>query len=97
MSVDVTIRFPQIDAAGILFYPRCFELLARYFERTPIDASPVTMQTTFTHPLRLGDRIALQLEQDGSTMGLLGDASGARVLSCGVAGRVSRVGRVRWV
>ena len=63
MSVDVTIRFPQIDAAGILFYPRCFELLARYFERTPIEAAPVTMKTTFTHPLRLGDRITLQLEQ----------------------------------
>ncbi|MEM7501256.1 MAG: thioesterase family protein [Pseudomonadota bacterium] len=63
--MDVTIRFPQIDAAGILFYPRCFELLSRYFERTPVDAAPVSMQTTFAHPLRLGDRISLQLEQEG--------------------------------
>lgn len=65
MTVDVTIRFPQIDAAGIMFYPRCFELLARHFQGSPLDTTPISVRTTFAHPLRLGDRITLRLDEQG--------------------------------
>ena len=65
MAVNVTIRFPQIDAAGIMFYPRCFELLTRYFPESPLESAPFSIKTRFLRPLRLGDQIDIQFAEDG--------------------------------
>lgn len=56
----VTIRFPQCDPAGIVFYPRYFEMLLRQFPDAPVGAVPVAVRTRFLRPNRLGDTIELR-------------------------------------
>jgi acyl-CoA thioesterase FadM len=53
----VTIRFPQVDPAGIIFYPRYFELVQRYFPDIRFGGPPAAIKTRFLKPNRLGDRI----------------------------------------
>ena len=57
-----TIRFPQVDAAGIVFYPRYFEMIAHSFPWLPLEAPPYALETQFLKPNRLGDRLNLELE-----------------------------------
>lgn len=75
--MDITIRFPQIDVAGIMFYPRCFELLQRYFPDSPLENAPFGMRTTFAQPLRLGDRVSLALERDDERWAFSGASRGS--------------------
>jgi acyl-CoA thioesterase FadM len=56
---EVTIRFPQIDAAGIVFYPRYFEMAQRCFPDCPLSTVPFAVTTEFLRPNRLGDVLDL--------------------------------------
>ena len=48
-----------------MFYPRCFELLAKYFPTSPLDRAPYAMKTRFLRPLRLGDQIDIGFSEEG--------------------------------
>ena len=61
-AATFTIRFPQVDAAGIVFYPRYFEMIARCFPWLPLDAPPYVVDTQFLKPNRLGDQLNLEVE-----------------------------------
>jgi len=56
----VTIRFPQVDPAGIVFYPRYFEAVARCFPVLPFAEPPFAIRTRFLKPNRLGDRLDIR-------------------------------------
>lgn len=47
-----------------MFYPRCFELLARSFPGSVLERPPFAMRTRFFRPLRLGDRIGLDYSEN---------------------------------
>lgn len=64
MERTVTIRFSHIDGAGIVFYPRYFELLSELFAELPFAKTPFAMQTDFLRANYLGDEI--QITFDGS-------------------------------
>jgi len=55
----VTIRFPHVDHAGIMFYPRYVELLHANFPQLPLFSTPLRFSMEFRRPNRLGDRIEL--------------------------------------
>jgi 4-hydroxybenzoyl-CoA thioesterase len=59
---EFTIRFPQVDPAGIVFYPRYFEMVYRSFPNLPFATSPLAIRTRFLRPNRLGDQLNLRLE-----------------------------------
>lgn len=61
-ACEVVIRFPQVDPAGIVFYPRYFEMVQRAFPALPINRFPCGVKTQFLRPNRFGDRIELSLE-----------------------------------
>jgi len=61
-SATASIRFAHVDGAGIVFYPRYFELLARHFESLSY-AAPIAINAEFRSPNRLGDRIDLILDK----------------------------------
>lgn len=60
----VTIRFPQTDPAGIVFYPRYFEMVLRLFPGVPFTDLPVAFKTQFLKPNRLGDRLSIEFRHD---------------------------------
>lgn len=75
---ECTVRFPQLDPAGIMFYPRYFELVYRHFPDIPLADPPFAVRTDFLKPVRLGDRLRLRAERgalasDWSVTGLVGD------------------------
>lgn len=72
MSEQFTVRFPHIDAAGIMFFPRYFEMLARKFDDSPLDQAPLAMRTRFIRPCRLGDRISVEFNHDTDGWSYLG-------------------------
>lgn len=55
----VTIRFPHVDNAGIVFYPRYIELLQKHFPDLPIFTTPAAFTIEFRRPNRLGDKIEI--------------------------------------
>ena len=61
-SAANTIRFPQVDPAGIVFYPRYFEMVARSFPWLSLDRPPFGIETRFLKPNRLGDQLTLKVE-----------------------------------
>jgi len=63
---QLTVRFPQLDPAGIMFYPRFFELIYRFFPEVPLATTPFTVRTDFLKPVRLGDRLHLLYERGES-------------------------------
>jgi 4-hydroxybenzoyl-CoA thioesterase len=71
-----TIRFPQVDPAGIVFYPRYFEMVYRCFPALPFGQAPLGIKTQFLKPNRLGDRLSLHFEAGRlwSVTGRFGDA-----------------------
>ena len=76
MSVDITVRFPQIDVAGIMFFPRYYELLLRYFPDSPISTTPLAMRTRFLRSNRMGDRIRLSFSSDAESWHYSGTTDG---------------------
>jgi acyl-CoA thioesterase FadM len=71
----VTIRFPQCDPAGIVFYPRYFEMLLRQFPDSPLARTPLAVSTRFFRSNRLGDRIGLEFN-DGDDWSYVGSMDG---------------------
>ena len=59
MERTVTIRFSHIDGAGIVFYPRYFEMLSELFADLPFAMAPFAMQTDFLKPNYLGDQLSV--------------------------------------
>lgn len=55
----VTIRFPHVDNAGIVFYPRYLEILHKHFPALPIFETPAAFELEFRKPNRLGDRLEI--------------------------------------
>jgi 4-hydroxybenzoyl-CoA thioesterase len=76
-GIDLTVRFAHVDAAGIVFYPRYFEMLNELVERWFAEdlgrsfaeihnerkfGTPTTgLETRFLRPSRLGDVIRFEL------------------------------------
>ncbi|MDH3441201.1 MAG: acyl-CoA thioesterase [Gammaproteobacteria bacterium] len=58
-TCEIMIRFPQVDPAGIVFYPRYFEMVQRCFPDVPFSRFPVGVKTQFLKPNRFGDRMKL--------------------------------------
>ena len=63
----MTIRFPQIDAAGIVFYPRYIEMALKHFPDCPLSATPVAVRTEFLRPNRLGDVLEVEYLNGGES------------------------------
>ena len=84
MERTVTIRFSHIDGAGIVFYPRYFELLSELFSDLPFAQAPFAMQTDFLKPNYLGDQVNIAGQANGddwSFTGRMDDAMHFSVLS----------------
>jgi len=73
----VTFRFPQVDPAGIGFYPRYFELVSRHFPDAPFLVYPTAIKTQFLKPNRFGDQISLSFERDADDWSISGRMNGA--------------------
>ena len=67
LEQSATIRFSHVDAAGIVFYPRYFELLAEKFPVLPISSAPFAMLIEFLRPNHLGDQVRILYECNEST------------------------------
>jgi acyl-CoA thioesterase FadM len=61
------IRFSHIDGAGIVYYPRYFEMLADSFPQQFAMLHPAQLELTFRHPVRLGERLYLQQKAPGAS------------------------------
>ena len=67
MERTVTIRFSHIDGAGIVFYPRYFEMLGELFTELSFAKVPFAMQTDFLKPNYLGDQLDIARESNSSS------------------------------
>lgn len=67
MERTITIRFSHIDDAGIVFYPRYFEILSELFSDLPFAKVPFAMQTEFLNSNVLGDEVVVSYENDSSS------------------------------
>ena len=67
MERTVTIRFSHIDGAGIVFYPRYFEMLGEFFTDLPFANAPFAIQTDFLKPNYLGDQLDIARESNSSS------------------------------
>ena len=72
MDQALTIRFSHVDGAGIVFYPRYFEMLSELFTDLPIAKAPFAMQTDFLKPNYLGDQLSVTSESDASDWSFTG-------------------------
>ena len=66
---SVVVRFSHIDAAGIIFYPRYFELLSQAYPESPFAVPPFAMKTEYRKPNRLGDKVRIAHDANGSAPG----------------------------
>ena len=73
-NCNITIRFPQVDPAGIVFYPRYFEMVQRCFPDVAFSRFPGGIKTQFLKPNRFGDRITLSFNRgaDGDDWSVTG-------------------------
>ena len=78
---EVTIRFPQVDPAGIVFYPRYFEMVLKCFPDLPVGRTPVGVKTQFLKPNRLGDRLSLHYESQSDHWTVTGRMNGSDYFS----------------
>jgi len=62
----VTIRFPHVDNAGIIFYPRYIELLLKHLPGLPLFSPPTAFVIEFRKANRLGDKIQIVLDSAAS-------------------------------
>lgn len=72
----VTIRFSHVDAAGIVFYPRYFEMLVRSFPQLAAAREQFRVDTEFMRPNKLGDRMGLTARQTSSGLAMSGGQHG---------------------
>ncbi len=68
-SQSIVVRFSHIDAAGIMFYPRYFELLSQAFPVVPFATAPFAMTTMFRKSNELGDTIRITYDAGGPADG----------------------------
>ncbi|HET6565766.1 MAG TPA: hypothetical protein VFG52_10170 [Xanthomonadales bacterium] len=61
------IRFSQIDGAGIVYYPRYFEMLEDSFPESFAIRQSAELETRFQNPVRLGEQLLLEA-QPGETV-----------------------------
>lgn len=78
MEREITIRFSHIDGAGIVFYPRYFEMLSELFAHLPFAEAPFAIQTDFLKPNYLGDQVDISYDNndppgDWAFTGRIGD------------------------
>jgi len=104
-TAHTQVRFGQVDAAGIVFYPRFFEMLNAAVEDwfaqgigvdfatlhlgRGLGAPTVHLETDFTLPCRLGEKIAITLQVER-----LGERSATLAFVFEVAGEARLRGRV---
>jgi acyl-CoA thioesterase FadM len=67
MERTITIRFSHIDDAGIVFYPRYFEILSELYPDPPFSTAPFAMQTEFVNSNVLGDQLDITFENNPSS------------------------------
>lgn len=79
-TCEVTIRFPQVDPAGIVFYPRYFEMVQRCFPDAPFSQTPAGVKTQFLKPNRFGDSMELSYQR-GVNWSIAGRMDGATCFS----------------
>lgn len=79
-TCEVTIRFPQVDPAGIVFYPRYFEMVQRCFPDVPFAQTPAGVKTQFLKPNRFGDNMELAYER-GAEWSISGRMDGSTCFS----------------
>jgi len=65
----LVIRFSHVDPAGIMFYPRYFELLSQAFPELPIRVAPFAMTTKFRKSNQLGDEVKIVHTAKGAETG----------------------------
>lgn len=63
------IRFSQIDGAGIVYYPRYFEILADSYPQECVVQRPTAIDLTFHYPIRLGEQLALESQSGAVAQG----------------------------
>ena len=56
------VRFSQIDAARVIYYPRYLEIIADRFPEAEMDEAPFDVAIRFLQPNRLGDEIQMHLQ-----------------------------------
>ena len=81
MERTVTIRFSHIDGAGIVFYPRYFEMLSELFADLPFAKAPFAMQTDFLKPNYLGDELRVASTGDADNWSFTGHMDEAKHFS----------------
>lgn len=75
---ETTVRFAHVDAAGIIFYARYFEMIGRLFPGSPLASAPVAFQMQIFRPNRLGDRISIshEMEENSGAWSFSGQCNG---------------------
>lgn len=85
MKRQLTVRFSQVDPAGIVFYARYFEMLKRVYPNGPLNGGPFRIQAEFRQPNRWGDQLEIEYQEndDGawSYSGQLGGNEHFRIFS----------------
>ena len=56
------VRFSQIDAARVIYYPRYLEIIADTFPEAAMNAAPFDVAIRFLQSNRLGDEIQMHLQ-----------------------------------
>ena len=56
------VRFSQIDAARVIYYPRYLEIIADTFPEAEMDEAPFDLAIRFLQSNRLGDEIQMHLQ-----------------------------------
>ena len=56
------VRFSQIDAARVIYYPRYLEIIADTFPEARMDEAPFDVAIRFLRSNRLGDEVQMHLQ-----------------------------------
>ena len=59
---DFRVRFSQVDAARVIYYPRYLEIIADTFPEAAMDKAPFDLAIRFLQSNRLGDIIRMHLQ-----------------------------------
>ena len=81
MERTFTFRFSHIDGAGIVFYPRYFEMLSELFAELPFAKAPFAMQTDFLKPNYLADQVSVTRKSDADGWSFTGHMDDAKHFS----------------
>lgn len=65
MKYQTTVRFSQVDPAGIVFYARYFEMISRIHPDGPLNSGAFEIETEFRRPNRWGDCLDIEFQDGG--------------------------------